>query len=164
MRKRWIVVGVVLMATVIFVSSSIPYDRQNIQPLLARLVNQDLVTRWFGWVDFMYGTKEISIAHVGVPAFLEFFIRKAAHLTSYALLGYLVSRLLGVVRVYGWKNALCAIGMAVLYAASDEIHQTFTPHRQGTPIDVCLDACGAAVGVWLAWKRINDGRRSIDKD
>lgn len=101
MRKRWIVVGVALMAAVIFVSSSIPYDKQNIQPLLARLVNQDLVTRWFGWVDFMYGTKEISIAHVGVPAFLEFFIRKAAHLLSYALLGYLMSRLLGVVRVYG---------------------------------------------------------------
>jgi VanZ family protein len=35
----------------------------------------------------------------------------------------------------------------VLYAASDEIHQTFVSGRHGTPIDVAIDAVGVAIGI-----------------
>ena len=156
MKKISIGAGVLLMAAAIFVSSSIPYDKQNIQPLLASLVDQKAVTRWLGWVSFQYGTKEISIANLGVPAFLEFFVRKAAHVISYAVLGVLVSRLLGAIfKVRGWKNALLAVGVAMLYAASDEIHQTFTSRRHGMLLDVWLDGIGAAIGILLTWKYIN---------
>ncbi len=43
--------------------------------------------------------------------------------------------------------------LTVLYAITDEIHQTFVPGRSGRVTDVLIDAAGAAVGVlvmtWL---------------
>jgi VanZ family protein len=54
------------------------------------------------------------------------------------------------------RAAFMAWGVSVLYAASDEWHQTFVPTRVGTPWDVAIDAAGAALGLILAavwWRR-----------
>jgi VanZ family protein len=158
MKKFWIWIPVLLVAGVIFVSSSIPYDKQNLQPLLRQYVNKDIVIALFSDVNFMYGKKEISIANLGVPAFLEFFIRKAAHLISYFVLGFLLCRVLGALKIKGWRNAVLSFVLAVFYAASDEIHQVFTAHRNGMVIDVWLDAAGALAGIMLAfyiWRKQN---------
>ncbi|MEO6508460.1 MAG: VanZ family protein, partial [Patescibacteria group bacterium] len=32
--------------------------------------------------------------------------------------------------------------IAILYGATDEWHQTFSPHREGTPRDVLIDSVG----------------------
>lgn len=42
-----------------------------------------------------------------------------------------------------------AAAVAVLYAASDEWHQSFTEGRHGTPADVLIDAAGVGLA-WLA--------------
>ena len=47
--------------------------------------------------------------------------------------------------------------MALLYAASDEIHQRFTPGRRPAVSDVLLDGVGAAVGA-AAWARRSQRR------
>jgi VanZ family protein len=150
MKKLWVWLPVLSIAAIIFILSSIPYDRQNIQPLLRAYVNQDLAIRLFSGVNFMYGTTEISIAHLGVPAFLEFFIRKAAHLICYFFLGFLLCRVLWMLKLRGWRNALLSLLLAVLYASSDEIHQLFTAHRHGMMLDVWLDGFGAVCGILLA--------------
>ena len=52
-----------------------------------------------------------------------------------------------------------AWGLAVLYAASDEFHQSFVPGRHASPLDVLIDAVGAGIGLTiLAWivKRSKD--------
>lgn len=150
MKKVWIWLPVLIIAGIIFISSSIPYDKQNIQPLLRAYVNQDFFIRWFSGVNFMYGTKEISIANLGVPAFLEFFIRKAAHLISYFLLGFVLCRVLWMLRLKGWRNAVLSLFLAVLYASSDELHQMYTARRNGMMLDVWLDGFGAACGILVA--------------
>jgi VanZ family protein len=45
--------------------------------------------------------------------------------------------------------------MAVLYAITDEFHQTFTPGRNASITDVGIDAVGAILGVlvWIAIRR-----------
>lgn len=77
-------------------------------------------------------------------------IRKAAHMSEYAVLGFL---LLGAVgpRRKEWTAVPAAFLMAVLYAASDEIHQFFVPGRACMITDVGYDALGAAVGIALGW-------------
>jgi VanZ family protein len=69
-----------------------------------------------------------------------------AHATGYALLalGYLHGLGGASRRVY-----LLAWLLAFLYAASDEFHQSFVPGRNGTMIDVGIDAFGAGMGLWL---------------
>ena len=68
-------------------------------------------------------------------------LRKVAHTAEYAILGALLVRAPG--------RALPAIGLGVLYAASDEIHQTFVSGRHGAPVDVAIDAVGVAIGIVL---------------
>ena len=67
------------------------------------------------------------------------FTRKLAHAAEYAVLAVLLWRALES----GWA----AFWLAVAYAITDEIHQAFVPGRHMSPLDVAVDAAGAAVGL-----------------
>ena len=70
---------------------------------------------------------------------------KVIHATEYAILGFLVARALGARR--WWLAALCG----ALYGVSDELHQTFTPHRSGNDLgDMTADLVGSTIGA-VAW-------------
>jgi VanZ family protein len=86
---------------------------------------------------------------------LDLVLRKLAHATEYALLTLLWAWAL---RPATRWNVPAAALIAVLYAVSDEYHQTFVAGRSGTPIDVAFDAIG--VGVALALLRYHRGIRS----
>ena len=45
------------------------------------------------------------------------------------------------------KSALFSLGLSVLYACTDEIHQTFVPGRAGMLTDVLIDGGGALIGL-----------------
>lgn len=89
-------------------------------------------------------------------------VRKTGHAVAYALLAGLLwraRRLRGPAGPPAWcpGDMRFAFLLAVLYAASDEWHQTFTATRQGTLADVALDAGGAALGLatvccWRRWR------------
>ncbi|HEY7208282.1 MAG TPA: VanZ family protein [Gaiellaceae bacterium] len=66
-------------------------------------------------------------------------LRKGAHMTEYAILGVLLWRALG--------SELAALGVAVAYAVTDEVHQAFVRGRHGSPVDVAIDGVGAALGL-----------------
>ncbi len=77
---------------------------------------------------------------------LNYLIRKAAHFTEYAILGGLISAALyqwfPKFRVSVWFS--CILGM--LYAVSDEFHQSFVDDRSMQVFDVCIDTAGVLVG------------------
>ena len=55
----------------------------------------------------------------------------------------------------GKKLLLTALGMTVLYACSDELHQLFVPGRAGMIRDVLIDSVGPVVitgGIGLSGK------------
>jgi len=81
-------------------------------------------------------------------------IRKGAHVTEYAILALLLYRairrnLARPPEQWCRKCAAWAWGLAFLYAASDEWHQTFVPSRGGSIHDMLIDCCGAAFGLIL---------------
>ncbi len=83
-------------------------------------------------------------------------IRKCAHLTEYAVLALLVWRawrkpLWHDTRPWLWSEAGVALWATVLYAATDEFHQTFIPSREGCVRDVLIDSTGAVVGLIALW-------------
>ena len=88
--------------------------------------------------------------------FMVFLVRKAAHVTEYALLALLLWRALRKPvrrdpRPWQWSQAGFALLCAALYASSDEIHQLFVPHREGRIQDVMIDTSGAALGLLALW-------------
>ncbi len=85
-------------------------------------------------------------------------IRKAAHLTEYAVLAILFWRALRGTTTWltkprqtawRWMPALGALGTAALCAVVDELHQSTVPSRTGSARDVALDICGAALALFL---------------
>jgi VanZ family protein len=72
-------------------------------------------------------------------------LRKLAHITIYAVLW------LTLARATAWRRPLAATAVALLYAISDEVHQSFVSGRHGTPVDVAIDAVGFGLAA-LAWR------------
>jgi VanZ family protein len=70
-------------------------------------------------------------------------LRKLAHMAEFGLLWFLWWRV-GDRRTV-WPAAL----IAVLYAISDEVHQTYVRDRHGSPLDVLIDATGIAIAIAL---------------
>ena len=65
--------------------------------------------------------------------------RKIIHMAEYGLLWLLWWRALG----YG--HPLPSVIITLLYAASDEFHQSFVEGRNGSPWDVAIDAAGVGL-------------------
>ena len=66
-------------------------------------------------------------------------------------------RVINKTKIFGAAfAAVAALGQAVLiavvYAALDEWHQSWTDERFGSPLDVAIDSVGATVGAaFFAW-------------
>ena len=77
--------------------------------------------------------------------------RKLAHVTEYAVLTALWWRALHALRI--GRPVILAAGIALLYAVTDEFHQTFVDGRQGTPADVLIDSLGIAIAAAAIYAR-----------
>jgi VanZ family protein len=90
-------------------------------------------------------------------------IRKLAHLTEYAVLGFLASRAFArssnnVLRKYFF---LTAVMLVLIVATSDEFNQSFNPERTSSPVDVLIDFAGgltATLFFYFLTKRRNSQR------
>lgn len=101
---------------------------------------------------------EIKKSSKAVESFVNL-IRKSAHVILYFSLGtasyvFFLTFDPAFSRKQGGKRkrfplALCGFLFPLLYAVSDEIHQSFVPGRSGMPQDVFIDALGALLGVLI---------------
>ena len=87
--------------------------------------------------------------------FIQLIVRKCGHLTEYAILAALLWRVLRhhwpLVRRNFWRPATIALVLAITFATTDEIHQSFFPSRTATVHDVVIDTVGAIVGLLICW-------------
>jgi VanZ family protein len=84
---------------------------------------------------------------------IHFCVRKAGHLTEYAVLALMLFRAFRSGAQARWRPrwALSSMPFAFLYASLDEYHQTFTRHRTGSVYDILIDTSGAATAMVLLW-------------
>ncbi len=83
-------------------------------------------------------------------------IRKSGHVTEYFILGILLFRAFRTdsKELHGLRWALSSLVIVLLYAASDEFHQSFVSTRTASLFDVGFDALGgvlaqAASVLWI---------------
>lgn len=76
---------------------------------------------------------------------IHFYVRKAAHMTEYAILVCLIY--IGFCVNYMSRMRFLGISyvITVIYASTDELHQRFVGGRSGNIKDVCIDASGALI-------------------
>jgi VanZ family protein len=95
-----------------------------------------------------------SLPHAPAP-WWDLLVKKGAHMAAYAILVVLWWRLLALRSSKRLALGLAGL-LAVLYAVSDEFHQTYVPGRNGSLLDVGIDTGGvlvAAGALWMALRR-----------
>ena len=127
-----------LWILLIYGASSDPYSARHSSRIIAPIVR---------WLFPHLSGAEVELVVLAV--------RKCAHLVEYAVLAVLLWYALWKPawkdpRPWSWAMARRALLLVALYAAADEVHQTFVPSRQGAVSDVALDTCGAAAGLLMA--------------
>ncbi len=83
-------------------------------------------------------------------------VRKIAHMTEYAILFVLNFRIISLYRP-PHQSLLLSVASCLVFALSDEFHQTLIPGRTGTLADVGIDMTGVLVAwifctVWISKK------------
>jgi len=92
------------------------------------------------WATLIFALSSIPDLGTGLGTW-DLVLRKLAHFGEFAVLGALLAR--------ATRREPAAIGLGALYAATDEVHQSFVAGRQGSPLDWAIDTAGVVVGVLL---------------
>jgi len=124
------------------VSDTAPRNQAGLHPLRVR----HRLSLWLPvvlWAGLIFALSSVPDLGTGLGGW-DLVLRKLAHAAEYAILGALLLR--------ACRSPGLAFALATLYAGSDELHQAFVSGRQGSPLDVAIDAAGAALGV-LLWRR-----------
>lgn len=153
---RWI--PVIVWMTVIFLFSAQNADNSSQTSslpaeILARLFNPD-----FEQCSEAYKNMLLDRC--------QFIVRKLAHFSVYTVLGMLTyNAFRGYEKLSLRLNLLFSALLCLLYAISDEFHQSFVPGRSCQLRDVLIDFSGAVFGIALAvlfiklLKKLRDKRR-----
>jgi VanZ family protein len=130
----------ILWLAFIFFASSNGFSASNTSPIIGPLVL---------WL-FPNTSPETLVT-------IHFFTRKLAHFTEYAILGFLAVRAFSnshkpFLRRHWFVITLILV---VIYALSDEYHQSFVPSRTASIFDSLIDVAGGltALTVSYFWKR-----------
>lgn len=99
----------------------------------------------FIWCLLIFGLSSIPSAKIHTDSFLDFILRKSAHVFEFFILFLLTVNSFD--KKYNNKNILISIIFSLLYAISDEYHQNFVQGRGPSVKDVGIDSIGIALGV-----------------
>ncbi|MFW0837592.1 MAG: VanZ family protein [Candidatus Komeilibacteria bacterium] len=116
------------------------------------------------WMSLIWYLSAQPNLVIGLPGIWELFARKLAHIAIYTILALLLMKLFSHAwvgrrpsRVELVLQVSLVIILAVLFAISDEWHQSFIAGRQGSGIDIIIDSIGVLFGIVWGW-RLQDTR------
>lgn len=98
-------------------------------------------------VIFIFSNQPINKPGVNF-SWLDFILKKTAHFGEYTILYLLIFKSMGK------KSIIKPLILTVLYALTDEWHQTFIIGREGTLRDVGFDAFGATLGLIMTKREL----------
>ena len=93
---------------------------------------------------------------------LDYIIRKNAHGFMYMVLAFLVGSILFIFNKRGADAIIYILFICLLYALTDEFHQSFIPGRTSLVSDVLVDFGGALIGLiffYIAYYKIVHKKR-----
>ena len=104
------------------------------------------------WMGMIFVVSSRSSPPFVLNKTVDLVTKKAMHVTEYGVLAFLLWRAISRERGWpAWPSFGGAFVLSLLYAVSDEFHQTFVPGRNGALTDVGFDALGALLALGLVW-------------
>ena len=113
-------------------------------------MNKHFLIRWIPSILIMVSIFIFSsIPGTTMPSFglIDLLVKKGGHMLGFGLLT--LSFLYGM-RKHAFKSPRLAILFALLYALTDEWHQTYVLGRFGSLWDVGIDGIGSMAAIWLS--------------
>lgn len=143
---------------IIFSFSSQPFQKQDIKPKLRLWMTEESAKNMMPDVTFNYHGVLIS-GKMDPYGFMEFVIRKCAHLFEYGMLGILCYLVLFIIKRSGWR-LIGALTLVAVAALTDEWNQSHVAERTSAIQDVGVDMTGAivAISLFLLVKRLVWGK------
>lgn len=148
MKKAFAWLLCLIWMGVIFLMSAMPGDVSGGQSGM-------IVDLLLGMIRLFFGQEAAAAISIDTVGLL---VRKAAHMTEYAVLFLLYRRALALSGVR--RPGVTALVMSACYAATDEWHQSFVADRGPCPVDVGIDTLGASIA-WGAHAVLNRIKRHI---
>ena len=93
--------------------------------------------------------KENEIEKENIINTMESIIRKMAHFSIYTAVGLLLMALVSTYNIKEKNRLIITLTTGIIYASSDEIHQSFVPGRSPMITDVVIDTMGVILGILL---------------
>ena len=142
-NRLWRYGPVVVWAALIFIGSSSILSGSNTSAFLVQPMH---------WLFPTASDSTLQLAHL--------LIRKAGHLTEYAILAWLAARAFRTSsnELLHRRWFLVALILVVLYSLSDEFHQSFVPSRGASLYDCMIDTVGGLTMLSLLAVRWNSVR------
>lgn len=105
------------------------------------------------WMIIIFAFSSRHSVRVADTDTVNFLFFKTLHVLEYFILYLLILRARTHTSMQSTRRVyLFTFFLTILYAISDEIHQTFVPTREGRPRDVIIDAIGALLAWVMIWK------------
>lgn len=108
--------------------------------------------RLFYWLPtFIWAVVIFSFSSLTTPStsrifWQDFIVKKSAHIIIYSIFTVLVHRSLkNTTSLKGNYLFLASLCIVILYAISDEFHQSFTPGREPTLRDAIIDSVSSLI-------------------
>lgn len=115
------------------------------------------------WAGVIFVLSSIPDLKSEFPSSWDLVLRKLAHMTEFAILALLLLRAFrnsGELMVQDWAFVFLIV---MLYAVSDEIHQSGVGGRHGSFWDVLIDMAGGILGmiVYHLGRRMHQSSRDV---
>ncbi len=143
-RILFILLTISVMVMIFFFSSENSSDSSNTSGNVVRMILKAFVRNF----DDFPTAKQLSMIKSA-----QHIVRKLAHFTIYAVLGFCVSFSFGK-RKFLSRQTLESLMVGFIYAVSDELHQSHVPGRSCEFKDVMIDTSGTMTGIFISFVMI----------
>ena len=103
---------------------------------------------WFPpllWAVVIFTLSSLETIKVTELFFWDFLLKKSAHVLEYAVLFTLTFRA-------SRRNWFLTYALCIIYATSDEFHQSFVVGRTASVFDLAFDLSGMNIASYIIWK------------
>jgi len=144
-----------LILIILFISSGQTYEQQSLIPTLKQWFPGEPFKSLLSTLQIPYWGRIISVEERGYYYFLEFLIRKGAHIVTFGALA--------IAAFIMTKRYILSFILTIALACIDEFHQSLTGGRTPTIQDVYLDTFGAFLALLFIfiWNKIRNKPKPI---